>query len=362
MYLTPPPMKPDTFSQYGYADAANLRALRRGYGHDIYPQYPAAYDTPRLVAGIGNYNLSGLGSFKRKGFTVDYYADPATLKFKDRKMEKLYKDLRNADVDFQKMANDVSKSLKDVLGAVEFASGGKIKAADLKKLLRVKLPTSGIAVFLEVACGGRPMDKGFQAVGKMLQQDLQGATALFGTYVGVTAAIGGLAFAVPPLATVAIAMTPLAALALPAAGLCGVVAALLGSAITGKLPSKKDFGDGLKAAARLSDSPEPSKAEIDEAYKGLKDANDAAKVVKQAATPAKKQKGKAKTTTTPPDALAKTDTFVREKPPDALAKTDTFVREQPPLQQAAAGGNFPIVPVVAVVGLIGALVLLKKRK
>jgi hypothetical protein len=191
------------------------------------------------------------------------------------------------------------------------------------------------------------MDKGFQAVGKMLKQDLDGATALFGTIGGVAAAISAAAVPIPALIPAAAIMVPLAAIALPAAGLCAVVAALLGSAITGKLPSKKDFGDGLKAAARLSGSPEPSQAEIDAAYKGLKDANDAAKVVKQAATPAKKQKGKAQTTT---------------PPPAAVEKTDTFVREQPPVQQVATSGNFPIVPVVAVAGLIGALVLLKKRK
>ena len=351
MYLTPPPMKPDTFSQYGYADATNLRALRRGYGHDIYPQFPTAYDTPRLVAGVGNYNLSGLGSVTRKGFTVEYYADPATLNFKDRKMKKLYEDLRNADVDFQKSMNDVSKMLSPHFGTVEAVSFGKIKAADLKKLFRVKLPTSGIAVFLEVACGGRPLDKGFQAVGKMLKQDLEGATALFGTLGGVSAAVSAAALipspATPFLAAAAVVLVPVAAIALPAAGLCGVVAALLGTAIKGQLPSKSDFADGLKAAARLSGSPEPSQAEIDAAYKGLKDANDAAKVVKQADTPAKEQKVKAQTTTTPPA---------------ALEKTDTFVREQPPVRQVATSGNFPIVPVVAVVGLLGALVLLKKRK
>ena len=351
MYLTPPPMKPDTFSQYGYADATNLRALRRGYGHDIYPQFPAAYDTPRLVAGVGNYNLSGLGSFTRNKFTVEYYADPATLKFKDRKMKKLYEDLRNADVDFQKSMNDVAKNLSPMLGTVEFVSGGKLRAADLKKLFRVKLPTSGMAVFLEVACGGRALDKGFQAVGQMLQRDLEGATALFGTLGGVSAAVSAAALvpspATPFLAAAAVVLVPVAAIAIPAAGLCGVVAALLGSIVKGKLPSKSDFAEGMRNAARLSGSPEPSQAEIDSAYKGLKDANDAAKGVKQAATPAKEQKVKAQTTTTPPA---------------TLAKTDTFVREQPPVRQAATSGNFPIVPVVAVVGLLGALVLLKKRK
>jgi len=339
VYLTPPAMKPDTFSQYGYADATNLRALRRGYGHDIYPQYPAAYDTPRLVAGVGNYNLSGLGSVTRKGFTVDYYADPATLKFKDRKMKKLYEDLRNADIDFQKSMNDVSKSLKDVLGTLEFISGGKVKAADLKKLLRVKLPTSGIAVFLEVACGGRPMDKGFQAVGKMLKQDLEGATALFGTLGGVAAAISAAAVPLPALVPAAAVLVPVAAIAIPAAGLCGVVAALLGGAVNGQIPSKKEFSDGLKAAARLAGSPEPTQAEIDTAYKGLKDANDAAKAVKQVAKP----KAEAKTATVP-------------------EKTDTFVRQEIPVRQQPSTGGFPVVPALAVAGLVGALVLLKKRK
>ena len=226
----------------------------------------------------------GLGAVTRNGFTVEYYADPATLDFKDRKMKKLYEDLRNADVDFQKMMNDVARSLRPVIGTVEFISGGNIKAADLEKLFRAKLPTSGMAVFLEVACGARSLDQGFQAVGQMLKRDLEGAAATFGTLGGVSAAVSAAAIPLPALVPAAAVLVPVAAVAIPAAFLCGGVSMLLGNMITGELPSKKDFGDSLKTAARLAGSPEPSQAEIDSAYKGLKDANDVAKALKQATT------------------------------------------------------------------------------
>lgn len=230
----------------------------------------------------------GLGAVTRNGFTVEYYADPATLDFKDRNMKKLYENLRNADVDFQKMLMDIASNLSPVLGTVEFISGGKIKAAELKKLFGLHLPTSGMAVFLEVASGGRPLDQGFRAVGQMLKRDLEVDAALFGTLGGLSAAISAASLIPGPqqpfLVAAAIPLLTIAAVAIPAAGLCGGVAMLLGSAIKGQLPSKKDFGDSLKAAARLAGSPEPSQAEIDSAYKGLKDANDVAKALKQATT------------------------------------------------------------------------------
>jgi hypothetical protein len=53
MYLTPEPFRPDTFSQYGYADAAGNRALARAYGHDRYPRLPTAYEGPAVLAGLG---------------------------------------------------------------------------------------------------------------------------------------------------------------------------------------------------------------------------------------------------------------------------------------------------------------------
>ena len=226
----------------------------------------------------------GLGAVTRNGFTVEYYADPATLDFKDRNMKKLYENLRNADIDFQKMMMDVAKNLRPVSGTVEFISGGNIKAADLEKMFRVTLPTAGMAVFLELACGGRPLDQGAQAVGQMLKQTLTVSAALFGTLGGVATAVIAAAAPLPVLIPAAIALAPVPGIAIPAAILCGGVALLLGSLITGELPSKKDFGDSLKAAARLAGSPEPSQAEIDSAYKGLKDANDVAKALKQATT------------------------------------------------------------------------------
>ena len=230
----------------------------------------------------------GLGAVTRNGFTVEYYADPATLDFKDRNMKKLYENLRNADVDFQKMMNDIARSLRPAIGTVEFISGGGIKAADIEKAFRAKLPTSGMAVFLEVACGARPLDQGFQAVGQMLKRDLEGAVGAFGLLGGVSAAVSASSLIPSPvqpfLLAAAVPLVALASIAIPAAFLCGGVAMLLGNMITGELPSKKDFGDSLKAAARLAGSPEPSQAEIDSAYKGLKDANDVAKALKQATT------------------------------------------------------------------------------
>jgi hypothetical protein len=299
----------------------------------------------------------GLGAVTRNGFTVEYYAAPATLDFKDRKMKKLYEDLRNADIDYQKMMNDVANNLRPVMGTLELLSGGKIKAAELEKLFSVKLPTSGMAVFLEVACGGRPLDQGFQAVAQMLKRDFTGSAALFGTLGGVSAAVSAAALipspATPFLVSAAAVLVPVAAIAIPAALLCGAAAALLGSIITGQLPSKKDFGDTLKAAARLSGSPEPSQAEIDRAYAGLRDANDVAKALKQATTPATSP------ASTPAGSI-----------PRRLVKPPQTALVQRPTTSAGAGTSstragtsgeegFPVVPVALAAGL--ALFLLARR-
>ena len=312
----------------------------------------------------------GLGAVTRNGFTVEYYAAPETLDFKDRNMKKLYEDLRNSDVDFQKMMNDVAKNLRPVLGTVEFVSGGNIKAADLEKLFRVKLPTSGMAVFLEVACGARPLDQGFQAVGQMLKRDLEGAAATFGTVGGVSAAVTAAALIPSPvqpfLAGAAIPLGSLASTAIPAALLCGGVALLLGSLIKGQLPSKKAFGDTLKGAARLAGSPEPSQAAIDSAYKGLKDANDVAKALKQD-TPSGSPTPPPAPAAARPFALMQPALMLRSLPRGPLGPLTTSIRPSfgpsnlppPPPEDKADDKGFPVLPVALAAGVVAFLLLRK---
>jgi hypothetical protein len=66
VYLPVPRPTPDTFSRYGYADAAALRQQDHAYGHDIYPQYPTSYVTPRVLSGLGSMSSKSAQEDMRK--------------------------------------------------------------------------------------------------------------------------------------------------------------------------------------------------------------------------------------------------------------------------------------------------------
>jgi len=316
-------MKPDTFSQYGYADAAHLRALRRGYGHDIYPQYPAAYDVPRVIAG--------LGAFTHKGFTVDYYA--ASTSFSDKNFKKLYEGMRNADIEFQKNATFVLSMISPAFSAIEFASGGKVKAADLRKALRLKLPTWGVALVLEVAAGKRPLDAGFRAAMKECAKDMEAAKAAFGVVTGLSATVSVLA-AAPPTAFLAGALpvlVPLAVVAGTATGVAVILEPIFKSLASGKPPTTKQMTDMMNGAARLSGQPPPSTKEINTLV------NDFGKAMTLSATPTK-----------PATAAPKTTLVFESKP-------------TPVLPPAPTKAGFPVVPLIAALGVLGvAIIVLKK--
>lgn len=338
MYLTPKPMRPDTFSQYGYADAENLRALRRGYGHDIYPQYPTTYNMPRVIAG--------LGAFTHKGYTVDYYA--SSTNFADKNLKRLYEGMRNADIEFQKNAANFLKVIAPVLGLVEVVTAGNVKADDLKKALRLKLPTWGVALFLEVAAGKRPFDNGFKASMKEAAKDVRQAKSLFAVIAGVSTTLAAAAAAgtlTGFLAPLAAAVAPAAAVAAStggAAALAAILEPIFDTLGKGKPLSKKQMKDMLEGAAKLTGQKAPSSAEIDLLTSNFDNVTKGKPVAGNAASAAAAAEGAQKVE---PQRQGQ-----KELPP-------------PPPPEATPQGRFPVVPVVVgVVGLVGVALILKSRK
>lgn len=343
MYLTPPAMKPDTFSQYGYADATNLRALRRGYGHDIYPQYPTTYNMPRVVAG--------LGAFTKNNYTIPYYADPGSLSFADKNLKKLYEGLRNADADFQINLFKVKKAIEPAFDGIELVTGGKIKAADIKKALSLKLPTWGVALFLEVAAGKRPLDKGFRAVMQVAADDAAVSTAAFGILAGINTTAAALSV-VPPVAPFFLAALPftgpLATVAGSGTAVCAIVQPIFSALAKGKAPSKKQMKDMMEGAARLSGQKLPSSTEIDKIASDFDKAAKAASAATEAAAKTAADAGN--------PALASKQEKQQTLPAPANTPADTV-----PQAQAASGG-FPVVPVLLGVGALAAVVLVARKR
>jgi len=199
---------------------------------------------------------------------VGYYAPLGSLRFSDSKAQSLYEALRDADVKFQKKIARVVEFLEPVFGAVQKVTFGKIKKDDLKKILALKLPTAGTALFLEVALGGRPLDEGAIAVAKMLRRALVAGASTFAIITGLAAAVD-LALLIPSaqfLVPVAAKLTTMAALAIPAGLACGSVAALLECVIDKRMPSKEELGTVLQVTSKLAKRPAPSQAQIDLAY------------------------------------------------------------------------------------------------
>lgn len=200
---------------------------------------------------------------------VGYYAPMGSLKFSDEKFKNLYEALRDADVKFQKKIARVVDFIDPVFGAVQKVTFGKISADDLKKILALKLPTAGTALFLELAFGGRPLDESAIAVAKILRRELVAGASTFAIITGLAAAVD-LALLIPGaqfLAPVAATLTPMAAVAIPAGLACGGVAALLGCVIDKRMPSEEELATVMKATAKLAKSPAPSKTQVSLAYK-----------------------------------------------------------------------------------------------
>lgn len=261
MYLVPSPMRPDTFSQYGYADAANLRALHRGYGHDLYPQYPTTYNMPRLIAGMSGF--AGFGAFTKSNYTIPYYANPGDLSFADKGMKKLYEGLRNADADFQINLFKIKKAMDPVFGTIEVLTAGNVKSADIKKALSLKLPTWGVALFLEVAAGKRPLDKAFRAAMQIAADDVAASAAVFGILTGVNVAAIAASGVAPPLGLLLPVTLNLAGIAGTGTAVCLILQPIFSSLAKGKMPSKKQMKDMMEGAARLSGQKIPTSPELD---------------------------------------------------------------------------------------------------
>lgn len=346
MYITPSPMSPDTFSQYGYADAVKLRALRRGYGHDIYPQYPTTYNMPRVV--------SGLGAFTHKGYTVDYYANKGTLSFADKNLQRLYEGMRNADIEFQKNAAFVLNGLKPAFDTIEFASAGQLKAADVRSSLSLKLPTWGVALVLEVAAGKRPVDQAFRAAMRQCARDMRVAKAGFAVLTGLNVVVSGVAVATGVGAPVAAATGTIAGVAGTAAAVAAVLEPIFQALADGKAPSQRQMKAMMDGAARLSKQKLPSNAQVEKITVDFgKALSESAKKVPgqaEALLDEVKQGVSSKALTAAPPSTTKA------LPPQTPSST------MPSPSEKEEESTFPLVPVVAGLGVLAAVVFVVARK
>lgn len=225
------------------------------------------YDDPQLVA-------PQLGSLTRGALTIDYYAPTATLRWTSSAMRSLHDALVDADFAFQNITQTVSKVLGPVAGAVEFGTGGKVKAADINAMTQMPLPTCGAALLLEIAGGGRPFDSGFKGACAILARDFAALAGVYGVNAGIFGAVAGIAaggglvtFGVTEVMAGGFASA--AVVCGGAAAICAIAAALLNGLAGDRIPSREEFGDLMTRSATLSGQPAPSKAELDTAYAAL---------------------------------------------------------------------------------------------
>jgi hypothetical protein len=214
---------------------------------------------PSYASGYGH----ALGAVSARGVTIDYYESPSKLTWSDRGMKKLHDGLVNADLSFQKTVRDVVRSMKPILGLLKLA-GIDVKESDLDKLAsNCALPSAGPAILLEVAFGGRKADSFFVGVMRRISQDLLYNAGLFGIVSAICLAVGSAGIlAAGAGATLLAIAAPIGA----AAVVCGIVGALLGNLAKGKMPSREEFGEMMKASAQLAGEPAPTEREIDLAY------------------------------------------------------------------------------------------------
>lgn len=208
---------------------------------------------------------AGLGAFTRNGFTVRYYANPGQLSFSNANLRKLYEGMRNADIDFQKLCRDVLRAISPVFGALEFGSGGKLNARDMRTALQLRLPTWGVALFLEVAAGRRALDDAFKSFMRQVADDMAASTALFGTLLGINATclvLAAIPATAPVFATILPITIPLAGLAAAGTSLAATLRPIFDTIARGTPPSAAQVKTMTTGAANISGQKPPSDAEV----------------------------------------------------------------------------------------------------
>lgn len=221
-----------------------------------------------------------LGAYSRRGFRIEYYANPTELRFKDRNLKGLYEGMRSADHEFQRNLHGIATALVPVWDALEDLSGGKLKKREIEKSFTLRLPVAVPALILEIAAGQRKFDEGFRGFMRIVSQEADQSAALFGTLAGVNTTLAGLAF-VPVLAPVLAPILPVTASIAGVAGAATPLSMIVGSIAKalarGEMPTKQKFKEMLEGSAMLAGKPKPTSSQVDTAYAEMKKANESGK-------------------------------------------------------------------------------------
>jgi hypothetical protein len=327
------------------------------------------YTSVGRYAACGEY--TSMGEFTYKGHTVDYYAKAGSLSFADRNLKAFYEKVRNADIEFQKNLKFILDTVKPVFSVVEAASGGQIRASDVRQAFNIRLPSWGVALVLEVAAGKRPLDDAFKAVMRQAAIDMRTLKAAFAVITGVNGVLAVAGVPPSPAAPVlgpAIPVTAtLAGLGATATTVALILEPIFDAIGKGKSPTRAQTKAMLEGAASLSGQKAPSSAEIDKVYSDLDKSVKASSETSAAFEAANRAKAEAEaraaasstpapTRTAPAATGSRTGgktSFVSTPPPPA--------RTAPSATPARTGTNLlPIAAGVGALALVG--VMLARRK
>jgi hypothetical protein len=293
-------------------------------------------------------SMMPLGAYTAQGVTISYYEDPRLLSFSDSNLKSFYEQLRDADLGFQKVMQDLNKFLSPFYGLMSACTAGTVNFSALANASRMPLPTAPLAALLEITAGNKPIDRSFYDLMALLKQQMQAATGAF-AFIGTTCgAIAGVLTATGVGLPVAAGLAGVATLGASAATASGITAATLGAIKPGQVPTKKQFTDMVNVSSMLLFRPAPSAAEIDKMYAKLLEVESG---VPAPGTPAPK----APSTGTPSTGVSRG----AGRGFDAGVPTRTG---KPLLPKAPAPkSEFPILPALAVAG-VGYLLLARGKK
>ena len=214
-----------------------------------------------------------LGAYSRRGFTIEYYANPGSLEWKDRGLKRLYEGMRNADFAWQKALNEVATKLDPLWEKIEEYSEGKLKKRNITAALRLKLPVALPALILEIVGGKRPLDESFRGFARMAAQEADQAVGMFGVLTGINLTLSALSAVIVPLEPLLPLLGTIAGVAFIAAILARIVGDVAKQLAREKLPPKAQFKEMLETSAFLAGEPKPTSKQIDDAYAALEEAN-----------------------------------------------------------------------------------------
>ena len=219
-------------------------------------------------------SVPGLGAFTSDGFTVEYYENPNLLKFQDPNLKATYEVLRNADHGFQKIMKMLGDAIAEVVKAVRsLIPGIEITPEQVRRAFKIPLPTAGVAMLLEVAAGGKMLDRTMFDLLDILGQQAEFMLGVFGIMSGLAGTVSAFCWAFSWLGVPAIGaavFTPITSVGTVGVLVTGPLSILFKAiAKTQKTPTRKQFKDMIDLSCRLSFAKMKTDAEINKMYAEL---------------------------------------------------------------------------------------------